>query len=129
MKQIRDRMFAWSAATYEVFERAFVRTMILAVLTIVGLWVVDKLVDSGIADRFALVRRFPDFIPFMMASAKMTFIEMSLFWIRFSTQPKVDVQEVADTASMSSTGAAFVYFTNALMWAMRVGVFLYLLEH
>jgi hypothetical protein len=111
-----------------MFKRMFARTMVLATLTILGLTVVDWLVDLGLADRYAIVRRFPEFIPMMMAAAKFTFIEMSLFWIRFGTQHRIDVQRgIQDAMTSSYMAAAFIHFTNSLVWFARVAIFIYLM--
>lgn len=114
-------------------KKMVIRTMILVILTIAGLWMADALVDSGMTNRFALVRRFPEFIPMMMAAAKFTFIEMSLEWIRYATRPKLSKREKAAedflTASNDSKAASpnVMYVTNAVVWAIRVAVFIYLM--
>lgn len=121
-----ERFLMITRESWELFKRMFARSVALALLTAIALMLVDQLVESGISDRFAIVRRFPEFIPFMMAAAKLTFIEMSVFWVHFLTAPRIEVQEALVTANTSPMGAALVHFTNALVWAFRVAVFLYL---
>lgn len=124
----KEKIFSITAASILLAKRMAARTVALALLTLFGFWVVDLLVESGMHDRLALVRRFPEFIPLLVAAAKFTFIEMSLFWIRFATAPKIDVQAAireVDTWD-NQMALAFVYLTNSLIWAFRVCVFIYL---
>lgn len=122
----RDRILSITRESWTMFQRMFARSVALAILTALGFVVVDHLVDSGMTDRFAIVRRFPEFIPFMLAAAKLTFIEMSLFWVHFLTAPKFDMNEAMFQATSSPVGAALVYLTDKLVWAFRLGVFIYL---
>lgn len=111
-----------------ICKRMAVRSVFLFIMTSIMLYVADAMVDAGTGNPFSVVRRFPEFIPMMMAAASFTFIEMSLFWIRFGTQPKNDVQEAITKANETPMGAAIVHVTNSLVWFARVCVFLYLLH-
>lgn len=124
-----DRILFIKRDSWLVAKRMAARTVFLFILTAAGLWCADTLVDSGIGNRFALVRRFPEFIPMMMAAAKFTFIEMSVFWIRFGTQPKNDNQCAIDLAIVTPMGAAIVHASNVVQWAFRICVFLYLMAN
>jgi hypothetical protein len=115
-------------STFMELRYMALRTFLLAFLTIVGFSVLDYLVQSGRADSFALVHRFPEFITMMDAAAKFTFIDMSLYWIRFGTQVRNDKREALSIANSTPSSAAFVYFTNALSNIFRVCVFLYLMS-
>jgi hypothetical protein len=128
MSQLKHKLFAITQQSWELFERMFARSVALAVLTALGFALVDHLVDSGMADRFALVHRFPEFIPMMLASAKLTFIEMSVFWIRFATQPRVDVQAHLESTQYDAKAAATVHGINTLVWMFRVVVLIYLAQ-
>ena len=125
--KIKEHFGRFAAGSFAVFERMFFRTLVLALFTFAALTVADALVTSGMGDRFAIVRRFPEFIPMMMAAAKFTFIEVSLLWIRFGVQPKVNVQEGVYEATGNPMAAALVYFTHSLVWFARVCVFIYLM--
>ncbi len=120
--------FSVKPESWAIMKRMGARSVFLFILTAIALCVADMMVDSGIGNRFALVRRFPEFIPMMMAAAQFTFIEMSLFWIRFGTQPKNDVQEAIEVANTQPMSAAIVHITNSLVWFARICVFLYLLH-
>lgn len=122
-----ERLFFIKRSSLNLIKRMFLRSIVLMLLTAIGFWVADTLVESSRYGDLPILRRFPDFIALMTAAAKFTFIEMSLFWIRFSTQPKNDVQESIAVANREPMSAAFLHLTNSLVWAFRVGVFLWLL--
>lgn len=130
-RQWRQVLSELTSASWKLFERMFARSVALAFLTAVGLTLVDYLVDSGMTDRFALIHRFPEFIPMMMAAVKLTFIEMSVFWARFCTSPSIDVQlpvkEIQRQAWDNSNSLAIVHAINSLVWAFRVAVLIYLM--
>jgi cell shape-determining protein MreD len=128
MSKLHHNLLAITRQSWELFQRMFARSVALALLTFIGFALVDHLVESGLTDRFALVRRFPEFIPMMLAAAKLTFIEMSVFWIRFATQPRVDVQACIEYAPTNSIAAAIINATNALVWAFRIVVLIYLAQ-
>lgn len=114
-------------ASWVLLQRMFVRSLFLALLTVVGFGVLDYLVQLGIQDRFGLVQRYPEFLVMMKAAAVLTFVEMSVFWIRFGTSPRLDVQNVAEYARQSANGAAIVYAVNTATWLARVVIMLYLM--
>lgn len=128
MSKIHPKVLAVTRQSWDLFQRMFARSVALAFLTAVGFALVDHLVDSGMIDRFALVHRFPEFIPMMLASAKLTFIEMSAFWIRFSVSPRVDVQAQLEYTQSDPMAAAIVHAVNVLQWAFRVVVLIYLAQ-
>lgn len=126
---MKDRILLLKPETWQLIKRMAIRSAVLFVFFSLGLFVVDELINSGFGDKYALVRRFPDLIPMMVAASKLTFVEMSLFWIRLFVSPKHDVQEVQNAALGDPKAAAFVALTNMLTWAIRLGAFLYLMEH
>lgn len=130
--QIKAGWMHFKLHGYDALKKMAIRTIILAVLTMAGLTIADMLVESGMSNRFSLVRRFPEFIPMIMAAAKFTFIEMSLVWIQYATRPRPTKAERSnDTMSMNPqvklASANVMYVTNAFVWAFRVAVFIYLM--
>jgi hypothetical protein len=126
-------LFEFTQQSWDLFQRMFARSVALALLTSFGFALVDHLVDSGMSDRFALVHRFPEFIPMMLASAKLTFIEMSVFWIRFATQPStVDTRhglnDALGEARFHPGAAVALHAVNTVQWAFRVVVLIYLAQ-
>jgi cell shape-determining protein MreD len=128
MSKLHRKVLAITQQSWELFQRMFARSVALALLTCLGFALVDHLVDSGMTDRFALVHRFPEFIPMMLAAAKLTFIEMSVFWIRFATQPRLDVQACVEYVHPNSVAGAITHGVNSLVWAFRIVVLLYLAQ-
>lgn len=124
---MEERFFGVKKSSLEEMQHMLLRSILLGFLTVMGFAVLDRLVDSGIADRFSLVHRFPEFIMMMSAAAKFTFIEMSLYWIRFGTQVRNE-KEALNIANNSPMSAAFVHFTNSLLFIARLAVFLYLMN-
>lgn len=124
-----SRFLKIKQSTLELIGRMLWRSVGLFALSLLGFAVVDYLVESGLADNTAMARRFPEFIPMMMAAAKFTLIEMSLFWIRIFTAPKLDVQGVLNGIQTwdNYNAVALVHLTNTLQWAFRVAVFIYLI--
>jgi hypothetical protein len=122
-----ERLFFIKRSTWLLMRRMAVRSVVLAVLTVLGGMLLSHLVDSGRLDRFGIVHQFPELLTMLRASAIMTFIEMSIFWIRLAVTPQLDVQEYAKTAAKDPMAAAIIYVTNTLQWAARVGMFLFLM--
>lgn len=122
----KESIFSIKDASVLMIKRMALRSLGLFLLTALGFALVDLMIDSGMTDKYALVRRFPEMIPLMVAAAKFTFIEMSIFWIRFGTQPRHDVQNAIEMACTTSMGSAIVHLTNTLVWAIRLAVFIYL---
>lgn len=124
-----QRIFFVKKANWQLAKRMAARSVFLFLLTLVGFHVADLMIDSARFNTIPALRRFPDFVIMMTAAAKFTFIELSLFWIRFGVTPKQDVQDVAETAARGGgMPAAVVHVTNTLVWAFRVVVFLYLVS-
>jgi hypothetical protein len=122
-----ERLFFIKRSSWLVMKRMALRSVVLFLFTLVGFWVADSLVESARFGTLPIVRRFPDFIAMMTAAAKLTFILMSLFWVRFSTQPKHDVQETMSAATKEPMAAAIVHATNTAQHLAYIGVFLYLM--
>jgi hypothetical protein len=132
MSKLHSKLLSITQKSWELFERMFARSLALALLTGIGLAVVDLLVDSGMTNRYAIIHRFPEFIPLMLAAVKLTFIEMSVFWVRFATQPSIDVQqpvrEVQKQAWDNTIALALTHGINSLVWMFRVVVLIYLAQ-
>lgn len=131
MSKFRKGILSITQQSWVMFKRMFARSVALVMLTMVGCALLDFLVDSGATDRYALIRRFPEFIPLLMASITLTFIEMSVFWVRFSTQPVAfDLHTALTriTADPWDKDRAIValYAISTLQWAFRVGLLVYL---
>ena len=123
---MKDRILFVKPETWHLIKRMAIRSVFLMILFSTGLLVLDTLINSGFGDKYALVRRFPDMIPMMNAAAILTFINMSIFWIRIFTAPKHVVQEAKSVAMTTPSGAAVVVVTDMLGWAVQVAAFLYL---
>jgi hypothetical protein len=132
MSKLRTKVFSITQQSWMLFQRMFARSVGLALLTAVGMACVYYMVDSGMSDRYALVRSFPEFIPLMLAAVKLTFIEMSVFWVRFCTQPTINAQtsvgQVLDNAYTYPMAVAVVHAINSLVWAFRIGVLIFLAQ-
>jgi len=114
--------------SFEIIQRMLFRTFVLVLLTAVGLTAVDALVESGMTDRFSLVRRFPEFIPMVMAAAKFTFIEVSLMWITIATQSVLAKQRRKEMHNVDAPIMVPVtHVCDMLKWMFRVCVFIYLM--
>jgi hypothetical protein len=132
---IKAKTLAITQASWETFQRMFARSLFLVLLTVLGVWALDTLVVSGMSNQFGVVARFPEIIPLFAAAAKLTFIEMCVFWIRFSTQPSGIDSRGALEYLLDPTGGDFspmavvaFYCVNSLMWGFRIGVLLYLTQ-
>jgi hypothetical protein len=121
-----DEFLYVKKSSWDLMKRMAFRSIFLLALSAIGFWALEQMVQSGINDRYSLVQKFPEFLALMKAAACFTFIEMSLFWIRMATQPKNDVQEAVCEALKEPMAAAVVHFTNSLVWAIRIAVFLWL---
>lgn len=126
--ELIQKFLSMSQNSVQLAKRMLARSVFLFALTVAGFYGLDLIMDTGIGQRFGLADRFPEFISMMRAAAIFTFIEMSLFWIRFGTQPKIDVQETAVKACETATGAAVVHVSNTLLFLARLVVFLYLMQ-
>lgn len=124
---MESRFLGIRQSTWQEIRYMFLRSIFLGFLTIAGFALLDYLVESGAADRFALVHRFPEFILMMSAAAKLTFIKMSLYWIRLGTQVRnVKVDAIAE-ANRTPMSAAIVYVTNTVGALAHIGAFLLLM--
>jgi len=133
MSKFHSKILSITQQSWALFQRMAARSVGLAMLTFLGFALVDFMIDQGISDRFALVRRFPEFIPLMLAAAKLTFIEMSVFWIRFATQPaltdsKLAISQVLENAYSNPTAVVIFHGINSAMWGFRIAVLLYLAQ-
>lgn len=125
---MKERFLFIKRDSWMLGKRMFARSVFLMLLGLVGFWLADTMMESARLGTLTIMRRFPDIVTMMTAAAKFTFIEMSIFWIRFGTSPKQDVQEVAGVAAQTSMGAAIVHVCSTLVWFARVVIFLYLMQ-
>lgn len=104
-----------------MWRRLLVRTIIFAILTAGGFACLELLVMLG-RDRISDINeRFPELMIFFRAATMLTWIEITVLWIRATLQPQVDVQAAAKKALESPTSAAALYATHQLTWLARVG--------
>ena len=114
--------------SFEIFQRMFFRTVALVVLTSLGLSAADWMVELGATDRFSLVRRFPEFIPMIMAAAKFTFIQVSLMWITVATQSVMSRKRRNEMHNVDSPIMVPVtHVCDMLKWMFSVVTFIYLM--
>jgi len=105
-------------------KRLLGRSLLLTILTVIGFAVTEYLVQMNFFKQLQIVDRFPELLIMFRTAAIMTFIELTVLWIRMVVQPGTDVQQAARKAVTEQMPAAIVYFTHMLWWAMRVFVFL-----
>jgi hypothetical protein len=123
---MKDEFFFIKNTTWDLIKRMSIRSVVLALLCVIGFSALEQLVQIGMANPQGMIQKFPELLSLVKATTIFMFLEISLFWIRLATAPKVDVQASLETANATSIGAAIVYFTNVLQWFARVCVFLYL---
>jgi hypothetical protein len=135
MFHIKAKTLAITQASWEMFQRMFARSLFLVLLTAGGVWALDSAIVSGMSNRFGIVARFPEIIQLLAAAVTLTFIEMCVFWTRFTTQPAgIDsrhaLEYLLDPTSNDFSPMAVVafYCVNSLMWGFRIGVLLYLTQ-
>lgn len=61
------------ANTWELLKRMAFRSFFLLVLSALGFWGLEHMVQSGMQDRLHLVHRFPEFMALLKATACFTF--------------------------------------------------------
>src|SRR5690348_11396813 len=100
--------------TKQMIERAFIRSAVLLILTGGGLIASQWLVTAARQYGFELPKQFPELLLIMSALFELTWIEVSLMWVRLTIAPNVDVQVAANAALKDPKGAAVVYFVHVL---------------
>lgn len=105
-------------------KRLVFRSVVFALLTIIGFAATELLVYLGKERISDINSRFPELLMIIRAAAIMTWVEISLFWIRIGLQPQIDVQASAKTAESQPMAAAIVYITHQLTWVIRMVLFL-----
>lgn len=122
-----ERLFFIKRSTWTLMKRMAARSVVMALLTVIGGAVLEHLVDSGRLDKFSLIHQFPELLAMMRASIVIMFAEMSLFWTRLAVSPKLDVQQLAERAQADPMASAVVHAVNTVQWGFRFAVFLYLM--
>jgi hypothetical protein len=116
------------AKTKEMIARTFIRSAVLLILSGFGLIATQFLIDAAGKHGFELAQTFPELMLVMNALFQLTWIEVSIMWIRLALAPNVDVQASACAAMKDPTSSAIVYLTHVLQWAFRIGLVLYLVK-
>lgn len=108
-----------------VWQRLIRRSLVLLALTaggFAGLELIALLGSRG----WDVAQRFPEIIIFMQTAMLMTWLEVSLIWIRTATMPKVDFQALLNKAAETPLGAAIAAWALVAMWAIRIVLFCYI---
>lgn len=124
---MEERIFGIKRTTWALIKHMAARSVFLFGLTVVGFALLEMMLQSGIEDRHGIIARYPEFMSMIRAAAIFTFVDMSVFWIRIATQPKMVEQDNVEAAQGSASGAAWIYGIDKLVWAFRVVVFIYLM--
>jgi hypothetical protein len=112
----------------ELIKRAFFRSAALALLLITASTILEFLIQMARYHGWDIPDRFPELLIIFRAVAILTWFEMSVFWIRLATSPKIDNQCLADEASRDPMAAAVVYWAKLFAWAFRVAVLMQLCD-
>lgn len=107
------------------FQRNFRRSVVLLVLTVAGFTATESLTLLG-RYGFDINERFPELMLFMRGAMLLTWLEVSLIWIRMAVSPKLDYQALANKAAETSQGAAIVHTNMNVVWALRIIVLMQL---
>ena len=110
--------------TKDMTKRLFIRSVAFLIMTVAGLLFMNLMVEGARNYGFELPRQFPEVLMVMQALTMLTWIEVSLFWIRLALQPTTDVQVAANVACKDPMAAAVVYLTHGLQWLARLVVVL-----
>lgn len=108
--------------TREMAKRLFMRSVILLALTIIGFAAMDIIVELERANDIHLVSRFPEIMLVLRALTMLTWIEISVQWIRLALAPKLDMQAFACMAYENNDVRACVavYAINSVVMLSRI---------
>jgi len=113
---------------WSMLKRAFLRSASLAILLIVASSILNIMVEYARYYGWDIPDRFPELLIIFRAVAILTWFELSVFWIRLATSPKIDNQCLADEAARDPMAAAVVYWAKLFSWAFRVTVLMQLCD-
>lgn len=113
--------------SYRMMRRMAMRTAFMALLIYFGFRGLNLMETMGQADRFSLVREYPEFMQIIKAAALYASIELWIFWIRLVISPENDHQRPINLAMESPMAAAVVNATNVAQWFARVCIFIHLM--
>lgn len=116
----------FNSSKFAPFRRAFLRSAAMAALLIMASGLLELFIQLARFGGSDIAERFPEILIIFRAVAIMAWLEMSAFWLRMATQPKVDLQFLVHKADGTAMGAAVVYTVNALMWVFRICIFMQL---
>jgi len=114
--------------TWQVLQRAFLRSLVLGILLLTATGILDTLIDLARFHGSSVPDRYPEILIIFRAVAILTWLELSIFWIRMSTQPGVDIQSAAKKAMQDPIGAAHIYWASKFTWVVRMVILLQLCD-
>jgi len=111
-----------SKKTKEMTKRLFLRSAVLLALTVIGFFAMHFMVEYARQNHGDFVSQFPEVMMVLGALTLLTWVEISVIWIRVTFQPKVDLQELACMAIMNNDTRAgiAVYAINTLTTLTRI---------
>jgi hypothetical protein len=113
----------------KTFKRLFIRTVLLAVLTVAGFSLMPLL---------TITTGWPEVLQCLKAAAVLAWAEHSIMIVRIVMQPRIDVQEAPRLATLDdgysrpnslpvdAQACAIVYGVHQFTWAVRMVVFVLL---
>jgi hypothetical protein len=104
------------------------RSFLFAILTIIGFFLLEVMVNQSRNKPDGFIAMFPELLSMLRAATIMTFVELSILWIRIVSQPRIDVQEAAIDTANDPMANAVLYLTHTLAWGLRTIIFLKLCE-
>lgn len=104
-------------------KRLFFRTAAFFILTVLAFLAIESIVRLG-RGGIAIGQMFPEMIYVLVSVGILTWIEISLMWIRIFLTPKIDIQRTAQAAEEQSP--AILYCAHQFTWAIRILAFLIL---
>lgn len=119
---------AFGKKEISMWKRMWVRSAVLVVLTAISMGLMELLIWGGKSGWTDFNDRWPEVIVVLRAAFIMTWIEVSLLWIRTAIAPHVDMQAAARKAAELPMGAAIALVSHTAQWAFRFWVFLHLCE-
>jgi hypothetical protein len=122
------RKIGHSTSYYNLVQRALLRSLVLGLLLLTAGAALELLVWLSRSQGYDIAARYPELLVVFRAVAILVWFEMSVFWIRMATQPKVDGQEPATVAMTQPSSAATVYIVQTCAWAFRIYVLLRLCD-
>jgi hypothetical protein len=112
----------------EIFKRTVLRSAWLISMTLMAGLCLELLVQASRFGGGDLANKFPELLVIFRAVSIMTWLEVSILWIRLAVSPKMDLQAMANRLMETDHGAKVVYLVNIGLYVLRFLALLVLCE-